>query len=73
MAKQWVIMHVDMKAFFRFPLLPARRREALPKPSWTIHINKARVFPSETAALAVRSEWDLERISRIANVCPSED
>ena len=72
MTESWVIMDVSTKAFFRFPP-PQILKNVTFTTSWTIHINKARVFPSEAAALAVRSEWGLENKTRVAVICPSED
>jgi len=72
MSESWVIMHTKGKMFVCFPpKWNGTAKKVLP--SWTVHLNNARAFPTEAAAKAVRSEWGLEELTRVAVICPSED
>ena len=42
-------------------------------PCWTVHLAKARFFPSESAATAVIEEWGLETSAEPMVLCQNED
>jgi len=72
MNEDWVVVHEKRKVFIKslghYSAIVDRM-----VPIWTKYPQKARCFPSESAALAVIEEWSLEEVAGAAVICQSEE
>jgi len=70
MGDKWIILHGEHHVFlFCFEFSDALRKVTA---YWTVHLGRARQFPSESAANAVIEEWGLEDVAEPCVICTTE-
>lgn len=72
MNEEWIILHARQNVYLRGNGVLSTVTGHM-CPYWTLKIERARCFPSESAAVAVINEWGLEDFAEAHVICPAEE